>query len=73
MPRVAAVIFRVCSAGLFALAGITLALWLMGRVFNDSFRWSQFIFWIPSIFSIVFSGMAAVLALSIQLFVKGFE
>ncbi|HEX8877248.1 MAG TPA: hypothetical protein VF777_10895 [Phycisphaerales bacterium] len=73
MPRAAALIFRVCSAGLFALAGITLALWLVGRVFNDSFRWSQFIFWIPSIFSIVFSGMAAVLALSIQLFVKGFE
>lgn len=73
MPRAAALIFRVCSAGLFALAGITLALWLFGRVFNDTFRWSQFIFWIPSIFSIVFSGMAAVLALSIQLFVKGFE
>lgn len=73
MPRAAGLIFRACSAGLMALAGITLALWIVGRVFNDTFRWSQFIFWIPSIFSIVFSGMAAVLALSVQLFLRGFE
>ncbi|MBY0111431.1 MAG: hypothetical protein K2Y21_01315 [Phycisphaerales bacterium] len=73
MPRAAALIFRVVSAGLFTLAAVTLTLWLVGRIFNDSFRWSQFIFWIPSIFTIVFSGMAAVLALSIQLFIKGFE
>lgn len=73
MPRAAILIFRVVSAALLALAGIALAVWFVGRVFNDSYRWSQFIFWIPSILTIVSSGIAAVLALSIQLFMKGFE
>jgi len=64
---------RAISAALWALAVILLITWLVGRIFNDSFRWSQFIFWIPSIFTIFMAGIACALALSIQFFLKGFE
>lgn len=50
-----------------------LAVWLLGRLLNDRFLWSQFVFWIPSIFTIVASGVLAVCALSIQLLIRGYE
>ncbi len=73
MSRVVLLSLRIVSAALWTLALLLLGIWLVGRVFNDSFRWSQFIFWIPSAFSILMSGIAAALALSLQLFVKGYE
>lgn len=73
MLRFALTSCRALSAALWALAAILLFIWLVGRVFNDSFRWSQFIFWIPSIFTIFMAGIACALALSIQFFLQGFE
>jgi len=64
---------RVLSAALWSLAAVLLVVWLIGRVFNDSFRWSQFIYWIPSIFTILMAGISCALALSIQFFLKGYE
>jgi hypothetical protein len=64
---------RVLSAALWSLAAVLLITWLIGRLFNDSYRWSQFIFWIPSIFTILMAGISCALALSIQFFLQGFE
>ncbi|MBS0190996.1 MAG: hypothetical protein U0573_03750 [Phycisphaerales bacterium] len=66
-------ILRMISAAFWTLGAIMLALWIIGRLFNDSWRWSQYIYWIPSAFSILMSGLAAAMALSIQLLVKGWE
>lgn len=73
MPRLVLTSLRVFTATLWALAALLLFLWLVGRVFNDSYRWSQFIYWIPSVFSIFMSGLACALALSIQVLVRGYE
>lgn len=66
-------ILRMISAAFWTLGAILLFLWLVGRIFNDSWRWSQFIYWIPSAFSIFMSGIAVALAISIHLTVKGWE
>ncbi|MGH7243330.1 MAG: hypothetical protein ACREJD_07925 [Phycisphaerales bacterium] len=73
MARVVLTSCRVFSAALWTLASILLLTWLIGRVFNDSFRWSQFIFWIPNVFTILMAGLACALALSVQFFIKGYE
>lgn len=73
MLRIILTSCRALSAALWTLAAILLFAWLVGRLFNDSFRWSQFIFWIPSLFTIFMSGLACALALSIQFFLRGFE
>jgi len=73
MLRAVLITCRVLSAALWTLGVLLLFIWLVGRVFNDTFRWSQFIFWIPSFFSILMAGLACALALSIQFFLQGFE
>ncbi|MBX3380684.1 MAG: hypothetical protein KF805_11375 [Phycisphaeraceae bacterium] len=64
---------RVLSAALWALGALLLFVWLVGRVFNDSFRWSQYIFWIPTAFTILMAGLTCALALSLQFFIRGYE
>lgn len=73
MVRAALTTCRVLSAALWTLGLLLLAVWLIGRIFNDSFRWSQFIFWIPSAFTILMAGLACATALSIQFFIRGYE
>lgn len=73
MFRVALTTCRVLSAALWTIGALLLFIWLIGRVFNDSFRWSQYIFWIPTAFTILFAGLAAALAVSVQFFIRGYE
>lgn len=40
------ILHELCAAG----AWMVLAAWVLGRVVGDAWRWSQFLFWIPTLF-----------------------